>query len=239
MGLLRNQTRFLKARSLLHNCFCLLLQLSFFSGQLAHGQCLAAISGTVLSDAGTPIQGATVRIFPQDRIATDANGILKTSDATGAFQAAIPLKASTEIAYVLGSQRDLGYPDDRVIFYLQRKPLIVNLNCHAATTGVALVLGPKSGYIRKLMVTGTSGALLNNATITLQRLTVPYAGVTLSATSMRGTFPLNEEDSHIPIPSGQKVQLTVSQKGFDDQSRIFGPLAPGENIDLVFQMKAK
>lgn len=152
---------------------------------LLFGQCEASVNGTVVDGNGNPIPGAQVS-FIEDKVYEyqQLPRAFYLTDTTGRFSAAVSI-SSPGTFWVMARKTDDGYPDNRILFYLDREPPKVPLNCDVPQSGIVVQLGPKVAYIQRLTILDAQTAKpVENATITLRRVSRAVDWTRLDALSL-------------------------------------------------------
>jgi hypothetical protein len=193
----------------------------------------------VIDELGKPVAGAKVSFLAEKVPANQANqrmNLFFETDSSGHFDAAVPISNPGEY-FVFAMKRDGGYPDDRIVFYADRQPSEIVLDCGTSRSAVIVQLGPKAAYIRHISVVDADrGNPVGTAGITLRRLSPTVPGLPLEAFSIRtGVNP--GTDFGIAVPSKVDISYEISSPGYQTSPKKMLHLKPSEKLDIEVKLR--
>jgi hypothetical protein len=193
--------------------FIVVLPFSSFS------QCRENVSGQVLDESGNPLGGALVSFAKVG--AAPGHHVIQTFEslADGSFNATVD-GSGTYLA--LAKKESSGYPETRMAFYNTVLPTKVTVTCQEPLSGVVIKMNPQVGRLGKVtVIDAVTGSSVQNAAITLRRLSSPDLYITTSTTYR-----------DIAVPSDTDVIYEVSAPGYVTSAPQALVLKPGEHTDL-------
>jgi hypothetical protein len=196
-------------------------------------QCKASVGGMVIDESGNPLSGAKVS-FIEDKI-YDYQQLPRASfqtDVAGSFSAEVSISSPGKF-WVMARKPDDGYPDNRLLFYLDREPPKVLLSCEEPRSGIVIRLGPKVAYIRRLTILDAeTGLAVKNAGITLRRVSRPVEWTHLDALFLKMAVSGNNLDLKLAVPSEVDISYEISAPGYDTSPRTILHLQPSQDVNL-------
>ena len=190
------------------------------------------ISGIVVDEQGMTVAGAEVDADSVEALPGSKALRLALTDDSGAF-VFNPIKYGTYKFYAL--KPEAGYPDTKFELYADSyHKTTATISPDSPNATVKIVVGPKAGRVRLVILDSTTGQAVPNPTLILRRLDT---NVWISA---------NETDDSILVPPGIPTQLTVQAQGYsnwsnyDPQKSAVSSLLnvkSGEEINLTVELK--
>ena len=187
-------------------------------------QCQVRVSGRVINEGGKPVAGARVAFIkvkvesgPKGTVSGGLVGTPVTTDRRGVFRSTIEIY-DPGWYWVVATKLDSGYPDTRLSFYIGHKPREVILDCGGSLKGLAVKIGPKAAYIRKISaVDSETNKPIPSATISLWRLSSSIPGLSKKNLSIKSAASVSSPQItklDLPIPSGVDVFYQISAPGY-------------------------
>jgi hypothetical protein len=196
-------------------------------------QCLASVDGTVVNELGMPLAGAKISLV-EDKVYVYQQLPRKyfQADSNGHFTAEVSI-SSAGTYWVMAMKPDEGYPDNRLSFYLEREPPRVALECGQPRSGIVVRLGPKVAYVRQLTILDAqTGMPVENAGITLRRVSRPVEWTHLDALILKRAVSGNTLDLKLAVPSEVDISYEITAPGYDTSPRSILHLNPSQDVNL-------
>ncbi|MGA2834637.1 MAG: carboxypeptidase-like regulatory domain-containing protein [Terracidiphilus sp.] len=200
---------------------------------LLSGQCKALVGGMVIDESGNPLSSVKVS-FIEDKV-YDYQQLPRASfltDVAGNFSASVAILSPGRF-WVMARKPDDGYPDNRLMFYLDREPPKVLLSCEEPRSGIVVQLGPKVAYVRQLTILDAeTGSPVENAGITLRRMSRPVGWTRLDALFLKMAVSGNALDLKLAVPSEVDISYEISAPGYETSPRTILHLKPSQDVNL-------
>lgn len=199
----------------------------------ATGQCNATVSGMVINESGDSVPGAMIRVVDE----IGAKGLRTTfpwhqADHSGAFSFAIKLSAPGKV-WLFADKKADGYPDAMNAFYAERDADTLTLDCGGIQSGIIIKIGPKAGFIGKIIVTdANTGDPISTASIKLRRVVPKIARLA----QYDIFYGVHTSVTNIAIPSSVDISYEISAPGYVTSSRKTVNVRPLEEINISEQL---
>ena len=216
--------------------FTVSLIAALFWTNLSYVQAYGSISGTVVDEGGTFVQGATVYAHPMDR---PMAAIIPhaTTDGSGSFTISMLDYGRYSVS---AAKPDEGYPELYLAFYagLRDNLPVVRLSAKHQFASVALSLGNKAGILTGTVADAVTGQPLNAY--------VEFRWAVEPRNFLSGSGLTNAE-FRILVPSNHLVTMVVSLEGYENwryqtdksPSKNAILLRPGEELHLDIRLSPK
>jgi len=210
-------------------------------------QCQVTVAGSVMNEASKRVAGASVS-FIEVKVNSEQKGpplrdLVRTpveTDGKGLFHSTIQIYDPGRY-WVVATKRDAGYPDTRLSFYIEHKPLQVTLTCNSSLDGLIVRIGPKAAYIGKISAVDTeTNKPIPSASITLWRLSSAIPGLSknnLFIKSAANTASPQITQLNLPVPSNVDVFYQISAPGYRTTPVTKLHLTPLQNIDIAVKLR--
>jgi hypothetical protein len=209
------------------------------TGHSVLGQCRATVEGNTVDESGAPVAGARVTFVENQRVYRTFYPSYET-DSNGAFHAEMKL-VEAQSYFVLAKKEEAGYPDTLSVFYIERDPPLVALDCGAFRAGILVRLGPKAAHIRHISVVDeATGKPITNASIKLHRLSTPIKRLPLEVfvlTTSADLEPLSSTYLGLAVPPDVDVSYVISAPGYIALPKKILHLKSSEGINIEVKMR--
>ncbi|PYY13929.1 MAG: hypothetical protein DMG61_11675 [Acidobacteria bacterium] len=173
---------------------------------------VGTISGTVIDEAGQPVELALVSVELLDNRPRGTPVRYVETNKAGHYEIQGLVLGPHKI---FAKKETAGYPDTSFAFYSEHKFSTVNLTQQNSSAVVNIRLGPKAGTLRLKLVDAVTGKL-PSGTVTLRRAAHPEM------------FFSTSTDKPVLVPALTDVDLSISAPGYatwpatlDRKSQVF------------------
>jgi hypothetical protein len=178
------------------------------------GQCKVPVHGKVIDELGKPLPGAKAsliedKVYVYQQLPKDSF----LTDAAGKFSAEVSISQPGKY-WVMAMKDADGYPDNRVLFYVDREPPKVSLSCAEHDSEVVVQLGSKVAFVRRLTILDAqTGGPLEKAELTVRRVSRVLTWTPLEKLFVKTAVSGETPDLKFAIPSGVDISYEISAPG--------------------------
>jgi hypothetical protein len=202
------------------------------------GQCKVPLHGMVVDELGKPLPGAQVS-FIEDKV-YDYQQLPKasfTTDAAGKFSAGVSISQPGKY-WVMAMKDADGYPDNRVLFYVDREPPKISLSCAEHGSEFVVQLGPKVAFIRRLTILDAqTGRPLEKAELTVRRVSRALTWTDLEKLFVKTAVSGETPDLKLALPSGVDISYEISAPVYQTSPGTILHLTPLEDANLEVMLQ--